>query len=180
MAGWGSDARRRARRVEVQVQFGELSGDLTRELGSRLWKRRRGRRRRRRGGAARSGIAEAALGAEDVTLVGAGFDLAEDPLPVRLIRVVALKDHLEAEPHRGVPEMLLPEHVDLPVDVLPRHRGFELLEAHEVLFVERAQPVDGRLELAHQYLDLWLLHGATRFFKEGKARARRGRCRSRP
>jgi hypothetical protein len=168
--------RRRSGGIEIDVQLGELGGELTRELGSGL--RESGSRRGRR--AASRGISEAALGAKDVALVGAGLDLAENSLPVRLIRVVALQDHLEPEPHRRVPEVLLPEHVNLPVDVLSGNRGLHLLEAHEVLLVERAQPVYGRLELADQHLDLGLLHGAARFFKEGRARARRERYRSRP
>ena len=123
---------------------------------------------------------EAVAPLQGVGTISAGLDLAENSLPVCLVRVVALQDHLEPEAHRGVPEVLLPEHVDLPVDVLSRNRGLHLLEAHEVLLVERAQPVYGRLELADQCLDLGLLHGAACFFTEGTARARRERCRSRP
>ncbi len=170
----GGSGRRRSRCIEVEVQLGELGGELTRELGSGLRESWRGRR------TASRGVAEAALCAKHVALVGSSLDLAENSLPVRLVRAVSLQDHLEAEAQRRVPEVLLPEHVDLPIDVFSRDRGLELLEAHEVLLVERPQPVYGRLELADQYLDLGLLHGAACFLKEGRARARRERCRSRP
>ena len=91
---------------------------------------------------------------DDVALVGAALDLAADALPVRLVGVVPLEDHLEAEALRRVPDLLLPKQVDLPVDVLAGHRGLELLDAHEVLLVERAHAVDRDLQLADLLLDL--------------------------
>jgi hypothetical protein len=91
--------------------------------------------------------------------VRAVLDLAKDPLPVCLVGVVPLKEHLEAEALGRVAHLLLAESVDPPVDVLPRHERLELLEPHEILLVQRAQPVDGHLEVTDQLLDLLGCHG---------------------
>jgi hypothetical protein len=92
---------------------------------------------------------EALLRPQNVASVGPGLDFAADPLPVRLVRVVPLKEHLEAKAKRGIPDLLLAQHVDAPVDVFPRDGRLELLETHEILLVERAQTVDGHLQLAN-------------------------------
>jgi hypothetical protein len=94
-----------------------------------------------------------------VPLVGAVLDLAEDALPVGLVGVVALEQHLEAKALRSVTHLLLPERVDAPVHVLARYEGLQLLEAHEVLLVEGPQPVDGDLEVTDVLLDLLGRHG---------------------
>jgi hypothetical protein len=91
--------------------------------------------------------------------VGAVLDLAKDALPVRLVGVVPLEQHLEAEALRRVPDLLLPKSVNSPVDVLARDERLELFEAHEVLLVQRAQPIDGHLEVTDVFLDLLGCHG---------------------
>jgi hypothetical protein len=104
------------------------------------------------------GLREAALRSQQVSLVGPAFDLATDAAPVRLVGVVPLQDHLEAKPHRSVADLLLSQHLDAPLDVLLRDGGRHLLDAHEVLLVERAQAIDAGLELAHQCFDLARIH----------------------
>jgi len=71
-----------------------------------------------------------------MSLVRTVLDFAANSLPVRLVRVVPLKDHLEAEALCRVADLLLAEHVDTAVDVLARYGRLDLLDAHEVLLVE--------------------------------------------
>jgi hypothetical protein len=59
-----------------------------------------------------------------------------------LERVVTLQDHLESKPKRSVANLLLVKHVDAPVDVLARDCRLELLDPHEILIVEGADPID--------------------------------------
>jgi hypothetical protein len=107
--------------------------------------------------------------------VRAVLDLAANPLPVRLVRVVLLKKHLEAVPQGGVADLLLPEHVESPVDVLAHDAGLDPLDPHEILLVERAQAIEGSLELADQPLDFALIHGtATSYGRRSSRNPRRG------
>jgi hypothetical protein len=103
---------------------------------------------------------EALLRPDHVPLVRAVLDVAADALPVRLIRVVALQEHLESEAEGRVTDRLLADDVDAPIDVLARHGGLELLDSHEILFVERPQAIDRDLEVPNQLLCLGLLHRA--------------------
>jgi hypothetical protein len=77
---------------------------------------------------------------------------------MRLVRVVPLHDHLKAKAQRRVADLLLAQEVDLAIAVFARNRRLELLEAHEVLLIEAAEPIDGDLQLADQFVDLRLLH----------------------
>jgi hypothetical protein len=92
-------------------------------------------------------------------LVGAVLDLAANPLPVRLVGVVLLEEHLEAVPQRGVADLLPPEHVEASIDVLAHDARLDPLDPHEILLVERAKAIEGSLELADQLLDFALVHG---------------------
>jgi hypothetical protein len=67
---------------------------------------------------------------------GSVFDLTAHALPVGLVGAISLEHHLEAEAERRIPELLLPERVDLALDILPHDERFELFEPHEVLLVE--------------------------------------------
>jgi hypothetical protein len=100
------------------------------------------------------GITELRFGLQHVALVRALFDLAADANPVRLIRVVPLQDHVEAEPQRRVANLLATNLLDAPVDVLARDVRLHLLDAHEVLLVERPQAIHARLELVDLFFDL--------------------------
>jgi hypothetical protein len=101
---------------------------------------------------------EAAMSANDVSFVGAVFDVPTNALPVRLIGVEALKQHVESEPKRGIADLLLAKHMDPAIDVLARDHRLELLDSHEILLVERAQPIDRNLQLSDQSFELALLH----------------------
>src|SRR5262249_27812790 len=110
------------------------------EILARLGLRRRRRLRGRfgvlswgRGRRAGPRTLETRLRSHDVTLVRPVLDLARDAHPVRLVRVVLLEQHVEPEPQRGVPDLLLAQEVDLPVDVLTDDRGLEPPDAHEIL-----------------------------------------------
>jgi hypothetical protein len=87
-----------------------------------------------------------------VPLVGAVLDLTANALPVRLEGVVALQNHLKAKAQRRVPDLLLSQDVDFPLDVLARNGGFDSLDPHEILVVERPQPVDRDVELPNLQL----------------------------
>src|SRR5262249_40571860 len=101
----------------------------------------------------RFAFADALSGADDVAPIGPVLDLATDPLPVLLERVVPLHEHLELEPEAGVPDVLAPKHPDPAVDVLAGDERFDLLDAYEVLLVERPEPLDARFELLELPLD---------------------------
>src|SRR5207249_3281961 len=81
-------------------------------------------------------------------------------LPVGRVGAQLLRDDREAVPERGVPDLLAPEHLHAPLDVLARDGRLELLEPEEVLIVELAEAVEARLQLTDQYFDLLLVHGA--------------------
>jgi len=68
-------------------------------------------------------ICEAKVGPDQMSLVRTVLDFAANSLPMRLVRVVPLKDHLEAEALCRVADLLLAEHVDTAVDVLARTVG---------------------------------------------------------
>jgi intracellular sulfur oxidation DsrE/DsrF family protein len=105
--------------------------------------------------ASRSGIvAEALFGLLHVPLEGAFFDLTTRAEPQRLMRVVLLRDHLEAEAQRGVADLLAAQNLEAAVDVFACDRRLDLLEAQEVLVVQVAQAVDAGLELAHEDLNV--------------------------
>jgi hypothetical protein len=95
-----------------------------------------------------------------VALVRPVFDVAADALPVCLIRVVPLKQHLKTKAERRVPDLFLAQRVDAPVDVFAWDHRLELFDPHEVLLVERPQPVDRDFQLSDLFLDIGLLHGA--------------------
>ena len=67
-------------------------------------------------------------------------------------------DHLEAEPHGGVADLLLAKGVDAPLDVLVGDRGGDPLNPHEVLLVKPAQAIAVRLELTDERFDLLGVH----------------------
>jgi hypothetical protein len=73
-----------------------------------------------------------------VPFISAVFNLATDALPVLLKGVVALDDRLQLEALGGVADLLAAQHVDAPIHVLARDAGLDLLDAEEVLLVERA------------------------------------------
>ncbi len=79
--------------------------------------------------------------------VCARFYLPADAHPVLLEGVVPLDDGLQPEPLAGVADLLPPQSPDPALDILARNHGFDLLDAEEVLLVERAQTLDSRLQL---------------------------------
>jgi hypothetical protein len=93
-------------------------------------------------------------------LVRAVFDLSTDAHPVRTERVVPEEDVLEAKAERRVSNLRSPEDLDAPFDVLPRDLRLDALDAHEILVVERAEPLDPILGLADEHFDLILFHEA--------------------
>src|SRR5208282_5664655 len=95
-----------------------------------------------------------------VALVRSVLDLAANALPMGLERAVALDDHLKTKAERRIANRFLAERMDSPVDVLSHHRGLELLDAHEILVIERSEPLDGDLQVRNQLLELRLLHSA--------------------
>jgi outer membrane protein TolC len=76
-----------------------------------------------------------------------------------LERVVALDERLQAEPSRRVPDLRPAQDPEASVDVLARDGGLDLLDAHEVLLVERTQPIQAIFELIESAVDLLRLHG---------------------
>ena len=116
--------------------------------------------------------AEALRRAEDVTLVGAVLDLADGARPVLLERVVPLDDRLELEADARVADLLLAEEPDATLDVLALDPGLDLLDAHEVLVVERAEALDAQLQVFDLSLLLFRVHGLRA--------ASPARCRSTP
>jgi hypothetical protein len=76
-----------------------------------------------------------------------------------LERVVALNERLQAEASRRVPDLRPAEDPEASIDVLTRDRGLDLFDAHEVLLVERAQPIQAIFELIESAVDLLRLHG---------------------
>jgi hypothetical protein len=127
-----------------------------------------------RGGRQRD-LTEAALGASDVAMVGAVLDLAANAQPVLLEGVVALDDVLELEALGGVADLRLAQRIDAAIDVLARNRRLELLDADEILFVQRTKTFETRLELVQSNVDVagWGRHALNR------AAASRAGCRSR-
>ena len=69
-------------------------------------------------------------------MVRAVFDLAGDPCPVLLERIVSLHERLELETLRGVAHLFTPQDLNAPIHIFARHERFEFLDAHEVLLVE--------------------------------------------
>ena len=109
----------------------------------------------------RRGVAEALRCLRDVALVRAFLDLAADARPVHRVGVELLRDDVEAEPERRVPDLLLSQDREAPVDVLALNPGLDLLVAHEVLLVGRTEAIDALFELGER--DLELLLGVFRF-----------------
>jgi hypothetical protein len=99
-------------------------------------------------------VTKAILGADDVAVIGAVFDLAARSEPILLKRVVALDDVLQLESLGGVTDLCLAQGMDAAVDVLARYGGLELLDADEVLLVQRAQSLEPRLELLQRNVDV--------------------------
>jgi hypothetical protein len=93
-----------------------------------------------------------------VSLERAPLDFPANSLPMSLQRVVALQHHLESEPLGGVANLFFAQHVDAPLDFLVGHRRFELLNAHEILIVQRAKPVDRYLKFSDQSFKLRRVH----------------------
>jgi hypothetical protein len=126
------------------------------------------------GGRRQRNVAEAALGASDVAVIRAILDLATDAQPVLLERVVALDDVLELEALGGVADLRLAQRIDAAIDVLSGNRGLELLDADEILLVERAETLEPRLELRQRNVDVarWGRHALNR------ATASRAGCRN--
>jgi hypothetical protein len=65
---------------------------------------------------------------------------------------------LESEPLCSVADLFLAKRVDASVDFLVRYGRFEPLDAHEILIVEGAEPVDRDLQLRDQSLELRRIH----------------------
>jgi hypothetical protein len=120
-------------------------------------------------------VTEAALGAGDVTMIRAVLDLATDAQPVLLEGVVALDDVLELETLGRVADLRLAQRIDAAIDVLTRNGRLELLDADEILLVQRAKTFESRLELIQSNVDVagWGRHALNR------AAASRAGCRSR-
>jgi hypothetical protein len=97
-----------------------------------------------------------------MSLVSAVLDFATDALPVLLKRIVALNQRLQFEALRGVSHLLAAKQVDAAVHVFARDRGLDLFDAHEVLFVERAQPLEPCFQLLEGDIELCGVHGSAR------------------
>ena len=65
---------------------------------------------------------------------------------------------MEAKPKRGVSDLLTAQGLEATLHVFPRDVGLDLFDPHEILFVERAQAIEARLELFDVLFDLRLLH----------------------
>jgi len=102
----------------------------------------------------RRGIPEAAERSGEIALVSAVFDFANDALPILLVCVVALDRRFELEPDRRVADLLATKRPQTPVDVLTQDQRLDALDPDEILFVERAQPFNPRLEFVDQLGDL--------------------------
>jgi hypothetical protein len=85
------------------------------------------------------------------------FDPSRDPLPVRDVGRVLLDERLESKSRGGVPQLDLPQMLEATLDVLPLHLRFHLFDSHEILLVQRAQPIEARVEFVEKDLDLVLL-----------------------
>jgi hypothetical protein len=99
---------------------------------------------------------EAPRGLCDMTLERPLLDLSRHPGPVHRVGVELLRDDVEAEAEGGVPDLLLSQGAEAAVDVLALDPGLDLLVPHEILLVERTQPIDALFELAQRYLELLL------------------------
>ncbi|HVW24766.1 MAG TPA: hypothetical protein VHC69_05320 [Polyangiaceae bacterium] len=73
--------------------------------------------------------------------------------------VVALHQRLQPKAPGGVANLRSPQDPEAPVDVFARNGGLDLLDAHEVLLIERAQSIQSILELVEGAVDLLRLHG---------------------
>lgn len=98
------------------------------------------------------------LRAQNVAPIRAVLDLATDPLPVLLERVVPLDQRLQLEAAPRVPDLLASEQIEAPIDVLARDGGFELFDPKKVLLVESAQAVEANLQLIQGIVELFCLH----------------------
>jgi hypothetical protein len=150
--------RRLLHQLDVRITQHLGRGELSVELGQLLGDRSVACCGRRPAPSRARWLGKTLLRTNHMPLVGAVLDVTADPLPVRLICVVALKQHVEAKPKRGIPDLLPAKDMDPAVDVFSRNGRLELLDAHEVLVVQRAQPIDGNLQLSDQLLELDLLH----------------------
>lgn len=105
-----------------------------------------------------------------MSLVGAILDLATDPEPVHLKRVVPLLQHVELEAQRGVAKVKATNDVEASVDVFSRNERLEFFEAEKVLLVERTQTIESRLELGHENFGFRRCdaHGLQRIVREAK------------
>jgi hypothetical protein len=92
-------------------------------------------------------VTKAVLRADDVAVIRTVLDFAAGSQPILLKGVVALDDVLQLETLGGVTDLRLAQGVNAAVDVLPRDRRLELLDADKVLLVERAQSLEPRFEL---------------------------------
>ena len=71
-----------------------------------------------------------------MSLVRTILDFAHNPLPVLMKRIVALYRRLQFEALGGVSNLLAPQRVNAPVNVLVNDRRRDLLNSHEVLLIE--------------------------------------------
>jgi hypothetical protein len=104
-------------------------------------------------------LAESLGGAPEIALVGAGLDLANDALPVLLVRVVPLNRRFELEAQPRVANLFSPERPQAPIDVFAHRQRFEPLDAHEILFVEGTQSLDAIFEVSDEPPDFLSVHG---------------------
>jgi hypothetical protein len=89
------------------------------------------------------------------------LDLAHDAHPVLLEGIVALDNRLQLESPRRVADLLAAQRVKSSIDVLLGSVGRYLLDPEKVLFVERAQALDPRLQFFEHDIELSSFHRTT-------------------
>jgi hypothetical protein len=98
----------------------------------------------------------------NIALVRPRLDLAQNTLPVLLVRIVPLDHHVELVSHARIANLLAAKNPQPAIGVLAGDCRLDLLDAHEVLLVERAQTFHALSELINEHLDLSSLHGYRR------------------
>jgi len=91
-------------------------------------------------------------------LVGTVLDLAQYPLPILLESIVALDDHLQPESLGSVANLLMPQNIDPSRDILMSNRGGNLLDTHEILFVQATKALNAHFELVDGSIEFESFH----------------------
>jgi hypothetical protein len=79
------------------------------------------------------------LSPDHIAAVRALFDLPRNPLPIALVSAVLRDQHLKTKTQRRIARLLFAQALDRTIEILPRNRGFDLLDPLEVLLVQRLE-----------------------------------------